>query len=49
MQVWNTIRATVGSGQAVLLTSHSMAEVLMLVLMLMLMLMLMLIFMLMLI
>ena len=26
-QVWNTIRATVGSGQAVLLTSHSMAEV----------------------
>merc|ERR1719219_1217712 len=26
-QVWNTIRATAGSGQAVLLTSHSMAEV----------------------
>ena len=26
-QVWSTIRATVGSGQAVLLTSHSMAEV----------------------
>merc|ERR1711974_232018 len=26
-QVWNTIRSTVGSGQAVLLTSHSMAEV----------------------